>query len=120
MNKRFVFLLAGIVCIAGAARADSTFIDPALTDQNTYCWDSTFNAWVYCSPIDWGNNSDPNAGGGGPPQQCPAAKDLGTCLQGCDCEYEQHKSTCGNDRGCLDAAVSQQKQCYERCSVDWP
>jgi hypothetical protein len=121
MNKPWILpLLAGLlaICSAANAHADSTYTDPALTDQSTFCWDSTFNAWVDCSPIVWSTNPDPNSGGG--PKPCPTTKDLGTCLQGCDCEYEHNTSTCGSNKSCLDAAISQQKQCYERCAVDWP
>ncbi len=108
-----------LLWFAGSARAESYYIDPAFNDQTSYCWDSTFNMWVYCSPIDWGTNPDPSSGSG-TQQQCPTARDLGTCLQSCDCDYEHDRSTCGSDKGCIDAAVSKQKQCYERCAADWP
>jgi hypothetical protein len=122
MKKTCALLLTAaalLLAFSGSARADNGYIDPALTDQNTYCWDSTFQVWIQCSPIIWSTNPDPNNGSGGQ-QQCPTVNDLGTCLKSCDCDYEHNKSTCGSNKACLDNAVSQQKQCYERCSADWP
>jgi len=53
-----------LLSFSGSARADNGYIDPALTDQNTYCWDSTFQVWTQCSPIIWSTNGDPNNSNG--------------------------------------------------------
>jgi hypothetical protein len=108
-----------VLCAAGSARADSTYIDPALTDGNTFCWDTTFNMFVYCSPIDWGTNPDPNSGGGSTDQQCPKVTSYDTCVQNCDCVYSNNKKKCGTSPTCLDMAAAERNACLGGCLSDW-
>jgi hypothetical protein len=108
-----------LFCIAGSVRADGGYIDPALTEQNSYCWDSTFQVWIQCSPIVWSTNPDPNAGGGGSSSQCPKVNSYDTCVSNCDCVWRNNKSKCGTNLTCLDLANSEHDACLGGCLTDW-
>jgi hypothetical protein len=121
MKRSSVFAVAAalfLVCLAGSARADSGYIDPALTDQSTYCWDSTFNAWVDCSPIVWSTNPDGNGGGSGS-EQCPKVNSYNTCVSNCDCVWRNNKAKCGSNLTCQDTAASEHNACLSGCVTDW-
>ena|SRR5207248_2663778 len=117
---RFYFLVAAIglllFCTAGNARADGGYTDPAL-DPTNYCWDSTFQAWIQCSPIVWSTNPDPNAGAGS--SQCPKATSYDTCRSNCDCVFTNNKSKCGLNQSCIEIAKSEHDACLGGCLTDW-
>jgi hypothetical protein len=108
-----------LFCMAGNVRADSGYIDPALTDQPTYCWDSTFRVWIQCSPITWSTNPDSSSSGGGSSSECPKATSYNTCVSNCDCVWKNNRSKCGSNLTCLDVANSEHDACLGGCITDW-
>ncbi len=115
----FIVVAIGLLLLCSVgARAESYYIDPAFNDQTSYCWDSTFNMWTYCSPIDWGTNPDPNGGGG--TTDCPKATNLDSCIKNCDCVWQNNKKQCGTNVTCQDTAASEHNACLGSCAADWP